>query len=171
MLWPPRTSCGPRSSVPPVTRNTDVQPSLIRSDSSVCVSSSRSTVSLTLNVAGRAPCANAIEATSGKAAANARIFFTQPPSFVVPWSPADRSVTAFALLRTASAKPLTRDTFVIVLRAELLEQLDRFRIRLHALHRTVRHIDGGLPVPFDERHVAVLHTRESALPVVPPAAA
>ena len=27
IVWPPSTSCGPRSSVPPVTRRTEVQPS------------------------------------------------------------------------------------------------------------------------------------------------
>src|SRR5579864_2021046 len=57
IVWPPRTSCGPRSSVPPATSRMDVQPLWSRSVTSVCVSSSRSTTSLTLNVLGI--CANA----------------------------------------------------------------------------------------------------------------
>src|SRR5262245_53616293 len=45
IVWPPSTLCGPRSSVPPVMTRTDVFPSLIFWLTSLCVSSSSSTMS------------------------------------------------------------------------------------------------------------------------------
>src|SRR5260221_11149791 len=72
IVWPPSTSCGPRSSVPPVTRRTDVQPSFSFCDSSVWVSSSRSTMSLTFTAG---VCANARVEQSVEAANSASVLF------------------------------------------------------------------------------------------------
>ena len=66
IVWPPSTSCGPRSSVPPVTRRTDVQPSFSFCDSSVWVSSSMSTMFAVLTWANAGRGASAETASDGK---------------------------------------------------------------------------------------------------------
>src|SRR5215213_5489218 len=45
----------------------------------------------------------------------------------------------------------TRDAFVVVLRAEAFQELDRFRIGLRPLDRSVRHVDRRLSGTVDER--------------------
>src|SRR5204863_7149602 len=61
------------------------------------------------------------------------------------------SLCSYRWLRLLRSLRSTRDALVVVLRTEPFQQLDRFRIGLGALHRTVRHvrrrqahaIDGG----------------------------
>src|ERR1700704_3661277 len=69
IVWPPSTSCGPRSSVPPVTRTTEVQPSFSFWDSSVWVSSSMSMMLATLTWA------NAVDEHRAESATSASVFF------------------------------------------------------------------------------------------------
>src|SRR5438105_4196353 len=150
MLWPPRTSCGPRSSVPPVTRSTDVQPSFIFCASSGCVSISSSTMSFTFIDGVRAPCANAKAATSGNAVKSAIVLFTDPPLREKGSYPFFDSMRR---KRGTTPFSLTRYALVIVLRAEAFEQLDCIGERLDPLHRAVGHVRRRLSDAVHERHI------------------
>ena len=73
--------------------------------------------------------------------------------------------------RAASRGSSARDALVIVLRAQLLEQLERFRIRLRALHRAVGHVGGGLPSRLTAFTSAPFETRYRIISTSPRAAA
>src|SRR5262245_38348322 len=76
IVWPPSTSCGPRSSVPPVTISTEVKPCFwILSRTSLCVSSSSSTMSLRFGCCALA----ALGTASARPSRNADIFRMHPP--------------------------------------------------------------------------------------------
>ena len=66
---------------------------------------------------------------------------------------------------------LTAHALVVVDRAEALEQLDRLRIRLRALHRSIRHIDRRLARAIDLLHVGALRRPGNAIISLSPRAA
>src|SRR5579872_6078687 len=64
MVWPPITSCGPRSSVPPATSRIVVVPLFSLSVTSVCVSSSSSTMSFTFGCCASTARGDTVETAS-----------------------------------------------------------------------------------------------------------
>src|SRR5689334_18764407 len=74
MVWPPITSWGPRSSVPPATSSTVVVPPFNLSVTSECVSSSSSTMSLTFGC-----CAKANDGDNPRIEMRASVCFILPP--------------------------------------------------------------------------------------------
>src|SRR5262245_42140347 len=55
-----------------------------------------------------------------------------------------------------TAGTLAADAAVVVLRAQTLEQRDRLRERLHALHRPVGHVHRRLPAARDSGDIGAL---------------
>src|SRR5881296_1642652 len=67
-----------------------------------------------------------------------------------------RGARGFSRASNTASAISARQTFMIVLRAEALEELDRVGPRLHALHGTVRHVDRRLSFAIDGFRVGAL---------------
>ena len=55
--------------------------------------------------------------------------------------------------RKETGRRSAADATVIVLRTQALEERDRIRERLHSLHRTIRHVHGGLARATHRLHI------------------